>query len=59
MALNAARDSVRTILREMYVKKWRERPECCEVLDKYDKWSIHENILLNDYKFVTNVYNKR
>ncbi|CAG2165277.1 unnamed protein product [Oppiella nova] len=36
---------------DMLDHKWHNRPECAEVLAKYNEWSIDTEILLNDSEF--------
>ncbi|CAG2166472.1 unnamed protein product, partial [Oppiella nova] len=42
---------LKKLLDDMLAHKWHNRPECEEVLAKYNEWSIDRNILLNDSEF--------
>ena len=35
----------------MLAHKWHNRPECTEVLAKYNEWSIDRNIITNHTEF--------
>ncbi|CAG2163266.1 unnamed protein product [Oppiella nova] len=50
-ALNAPVLELQTILDSMFTNTWAKRPECREVIDKYNEWSIDQNILTNDTEF--------
>ncbi|CAG2166491.1 unnamed protein product [Oppiella nova] len=49
--LNGPVAHLKQVLDQMLVRRWNERPECSEVLAKYNEWSIDKNILANDAEF--------
>ncbi|CAG2118995.1 unnamed protein product, partial [Medioppia subpectinata] len=39
------------ILQQMMAIMWRQRPECRQVLAKYNEWSIDKSIIINNVEF--------
>ncbi|CAG2172808.1 unnamed protein product [Oppiella nova] len=46
--LNAPVFQMQKVLVSMITTNWTERPECREVLHKYNEWSIDRNIILEN-----------
>ena len=42
---------LQTLLDSMVTHKWRLRPECRQVLEKYNEWSIDRHVVINSVNF--------